>query len=38
LLVAEIDLHHVQTARRYLPVYEDRRPDVYVSEVEISDL
>ena len=29
LLVAEIDLHQVQTARRYLPVYDDRRPEVY---------
>jgi predicted amidohydrolase len=33
LLVAQIDLREVKAARRYLPVYEDRRPDVYRTEV-----
>jgi omega-amidase len=36
LLVARIDLREVEAARRYLPVYEDRRPDVY--QADISDL
>ena len=29
LLVAEVDMREVRTARRYLPVYKDRRPEVY---------
>lgn len=29
LLVAEIDLRLVQAARRHIPVYDDRRPEVY---------
>lgn len=29
LLVAEVDMREVRTARRYLPVYKDRRPDTY---------
>jgi omega-amidase len=29
LLIARIDLREVHKARRYLPVYEDRRPDAY---------
>lgn len=29
MLVAKVDLREVRTARRYLPVYQDRRPDAY---------
>jgi predicted amidohydrolase len=29
LLVAEIDLRQVHVARRHIPVYDDRRPEVY---------
>jgi predicted amidohydrolase len=29
LLVAEVDLHEMRKARRYLTVYEDRRPEAY---------
>jgi predicted amidohydrolase len=30
LLIAEANLHEVEKARRYLTVYEDRRPEAYV--------
>ena len=30
LLVAEVDLREIEKARRYLTVYEDRRPEAYV--------
>jgi omega-amidase len=33
LLVIRLDLHEVQAARRYLPVYEDRRRDVYQADI-----
>ncbi len=33
LLVIRLDLHEVQAARRYLPVYKDRRPDVYQADI-----
>ena len=29
LLIAQLDLREVETARRYLPVYDDRRPEAY---------
>jgi predicted amidohydrolase len=29
LVVAKIDLRHVESARRYLPIYDDRRPETY---------
>jgi omega-amidase len=29
MLVAKVDLREVRAARRYLPVYQDRRPDAY---------
>jgi predicted amidohydrolase len=32
LLVAQLDLREVRKARRYLTVYEDRRPDAYCVE------
>lgn len=38
LLVAQADLHEVRKARRYLTVFEDRRPEAYrVEEKEGSD-
>ncbi len=33
LLVAQLDFHEVEAARRYLPVYDDRRPEAYRVEV-----
>ncbi|MGD2165432.1 MAG: nitrilase-related carbon-nitrogen hydrolase, partial [Anaerolineae bacterium] len=30
LLVAQADLREIEKARRYLTVYQDRRPDAYV--------
>ena len=35
LLIAQVDLREVRTARRYLPVYEDRRPDAYRVEQQL---
>jgi omega-amidase len=35
LLIAQSDLREVRKARRYLPIYKDRRPDAY--RVEISN-
>jgi omega-amidase len=29
LVVAKVDLHQIQSVRRYLPIYEDRRPEAY---------
>jgi predicted amidohydrolase len=37
LLIAQIDLREVEMARRYLPVYDDRRPGVYrVNQIDES--
>jgi omega-amidase len=33
LLVAQLDFHEVEAARRYLPVYDDRRPEAYRAEL-----
>lgn len=33
LLVARLDFHEVEAARRYLPVYGDRRPEAYRAEL-----
>jgi predicted amidohydrolase len=37
LLIAQVDLRKVRAARRYLPVYEDRRPEAYRVEQRLSD-
>jgi omega-amidase len=33
LLIAKLDLREVRAARRYLPVYDDRRPEAYRVEL-----
>ena len=33
LVTAQIDLRQIEAARRYLPIYEDRRPDAYHVDV-----
>lgn len=37
LLTAEIDFREVEKARRFLPVFDDRRPDVYCLDGENDD-
>jgi omega-amidase len=38
LLTAEIDLSEVDKARRYIPVLQDRRPEIYNRKIRLDIL